>query len=121
MFLIGDTQRSISSTAPGMSPSGIGGQPRRLVGVGEQLLDAAADDVAGGLVAADEDQEGLVHERVVVERVAVDLGVAQHADEVVGVLRGAAVVEDGVDVLGVLHEGVHGVLHERRGRVSPAP
>ena len=102
MFLIGDTQRSISSTAPGMQPGGVGGELRRLVGVGEELLHAAADDMAGGLVAADQDEQRLVDERVVVERVTVDLGMAQHADEVVGVAAGAAVLEDRVDVLGVL-------------------
>ena len=87
MFLIGDTQRSISSTAPGIRPSGSAASLLVLVGVGEQLLHAAADHVAGRLVAADEDEQGLVDERVVIERVAVDLGVAQHADEVVGATR----------------------------------
>ena len=86
MFLIGETQRSISSTAPGMSPSGSAVSRGQLVGVGQELLHAAADDVAGRLVAADEDEERLVDERGVVEGVAVDLGVAQHADEVVAVL-----------------------------------
>ena len=65
----------------------VGGQAGQLVGMGQQLLHAAADDVAGGLVAADEDEQGLVDERVVVERVAVDLGVAQDADEVVACCR----------------------------------
>ena len=74
-------------------------------GLGQQFLHAAADDVAGGLVAPDEDEQRLVDERVVVERVAVDLGVAEHADQVVGGARGPAVLEDRVDVVRVLVEG----------------
>ena len=82
MFLIGDTQRSISSTAVGSSVRSAG-EPLPLVAVGEQLVGAAGDHVAGGLVAADEDEQRLVDERVVVEPVAVDLGVHEHAHEVV--------------------------------------
>jgi hypothetical protein len=63
---------------------GVGGQAGQLVRVGQQLLHAPADHMACGLVAADEDEERLVDERVVVERVAVDLGVAEHPDQVVG-------------------------------------
>ena len=55
-----------------------------LVGVQQQLLHAAADDVAGRLVAADEDEQRLVQHVVGVEAVAVDLGVHEHAHEVVG-------------------------------------
>jgi subtilisin family serine protease len=44
----------------------------------------------------------------------VDSGVAQHPDQIVGVARGPAVVEDGMDVLGVLDERGHRVLHQRR-------
>ena len=82
-----------------------------LVGVREQLLDAAGDHVAGGLVAADEDEQGLLDERVFIERMAVDLGVDQDADEVVGGSGGAAVGQDRVDVLVVLHERLHCLVH----------
>ena len=58
-----------------------------LVGVQQQLLHAAADDVARRLVAADEDQQRLVQHVVGAEPVAVDLGVHEHAHEVVGRLR----------------------------------
>ncbi len=111
MFLIGETQRSISSTAPGISPAGSADKPRHLVRVGQQLLHAPADDVAGRLVAADQDQQGLVDERLVVERVAVYLGMAEHADEVVAVATGSPVLEDRMDVLGVLDERVGRVEH----------
>ena len=59
MFLIGVTQRSISSTATGDLRRVVDEQ-LALVGMQQQLLDAAADDVAGRLVAADEDQQRLV-------------------------------------------------------------
>jgi membrane protein len=47
----------------------IGPQPRQLVGVSQQCLDAARDDVAGGLVAADEHEHRLEHDVDVGERV----------------------------------------------------
>ncbi len=75
--------------------------------VGQELPGPAGDDVAGGLVAADQDQQRLVHQRVVVEPVAVDLGVAQHAHEVVSGL-GLAVGDDRVGVLRVADEGLGG-------------
>jgi len=76
MFLMGVTQRSISSTATG---AGRGpGEGARLVGVGEQLLHATGEHVAGGLVPADQDEEGLVEDGIVVETVAVDLGVVSN-------------------------------------------
>ncbi len=71
----------------------LGGQERELVGVGEQLVHAAADDVAGGLVTADEDQERLVDDRGLVEPVPVDLGVDQGADEVVGLVVPPALLD----------------------------
>ena len=73
MFFTGDTQRSSSSTATGSS-AGVGGERRPLVGLLEQGEHAAADDVAGRLVAADQQQQRLVHDRLVVEAVPVDLG-----------------------------------------------
>ena len=77
------TQRSISSTAVGILRRVVEEQ-LALVGVQQQLLHAAADDVARGLVAADEDQQRLVQHVVGLEPVAVDLGVHEHAHEVVG-------------------------------------
>ena len=50
----------------------------------QQLLHAAARHVARRLVAAEEQQQRLEHELVVVEAVAVDLGVHEHAHEIVG-------------------------------------
>ena len=53
----------------------------------EQLLHATARHVARRLVAAEQEQQQLEDELVVVEAVAVDLGVHEHADEVVGRVR----------------------------------
>ena len=92
-------------------PGGVSGQLRHLVGVGEELLHAAADDMAGRLVAPDQDEQRLVDERPVVQRVAVDLGVAQHADEVVAVAGCPPILEHGMDVVRVLREGVGRVDH----------
>ena len=55
-----------------------------MVGIQQELLHAAADHVARRLVAADEDQQRLVQHVVGLEPVAVDLGVHEHAHEVVG-------------------------------------
>ncbi len=59
MFLIGVTQRSISSTATVIF-AGFVDEELALLRVQQQLLHAAADDVARRLVAADEDQQRLV-------------------------------------------------------------
>ncbi len=56
MFLIGLTQRSISSTATGIFV-GSSTSSLRCSGCSKQLLHAAADDVARRLVAADEDEQ----------------------------------------------------------------
>ncbi len=95
----------------GQQAFGVGGQAGQLLGPGQQLLHAAADDVARRLVAADEDEQGLVDERGVVERVAADLGLAQDADEVGRAARRLAVGQHGVDVRRVALEGVHGPDH----------
>ena len=86
MFLIGLTQRSISSTAIVILRR-IVDEQLALVGVQQQLLHAAADHVARRLVAADEDQQRLVQHVVGCEAVAVDLGVHEHAHQVVGRVR----------------------------------
>ena len=90
MFLIGVTQRSISSTAASSSVA-VGAELLPLVGVGEQLVHAAGDDVARRLVAADEDQQRLVDQLSRRRAVAVDLGVHEHAHQVVAGARCAAV------------------------------
>ena len=82
MFLIGDTQRNISSTAVG-SPAGSLSQPLELVRVAQQLCHSPAYDVPGRLVPTDEDQQRLVDEGVLVEAVSVDLGVHQRPDQIV--------------------------------------
>ena len=57
-------------------------EPLPLLGVRQELVGAAAHDVTGGLVAADQDQERLEHELLVVQSFAVDLGVDERADDV---------------------------------------
>ena len=83
-----------------------------LVGMVEQRELPAGDHVAGGLVAADEDEQRLLHDRLVVEPLAVDLGVAQQADEV-GLLRLRAPVGDHVELQRAEAEAG---LHRRRRR-----
>ena len=53
-------------------------------GLAHECLHAAAYDVAGGLVPTDEDEKRLVHERVVIEPLSVDLSLHQGSQEVVG-------------------------------------
>ena len=58
-----------------------------LIGVLDQLEHPAAEHVPGRLVTADEDQQHLLDDRLVIEALAVDLGLAQRRDHVVpGVL-----------------------------------
>ena len=58
-----------------------------LLGVLDQLQHAAAEHVPGRLVAADQDEQHLLDDRLVVEAHTVDLGLAQGRDHVVaGVL-----------------------------------
>ena len=83
MFFTGDVQRSISSIALG-SKSQIAGQPPMLVAVAQQLLGAAGQRVTGGLVAADQQQQRLGDDLVILELGALDLRVHQDADQVVG-------------------------------------
>ncbi len=52
--------------------------------LGQQLVHAATDHMAGGLVAADEDQQRLDHDLFVIEPVAVDLRGREHGHEIVG-------------------------------------
>ena len=82
MFWIGVTQRSISSTAVGIF---VGSALRRaaLLGMPQQLVHAAADDVPRRLVAADQDQQRFHQQLVVVEPHPVDLGVDEDADQIV--------------------------------------
>ena len=81
MLRIGLTQRSISSIAPGSS-SGSARKPLQLLGVTQQRLDPAGDDVAGRLVTADEHEHGLEDEVDVAQRALLVVGVDDEADEV---------------------------------------
>ena len=65
MFFTGDVQRSISSIALGSKP--VGGQTPLLIGVQQQLLGSAGQRVAGGLVAADQQQQRLGDDLVVLQ------------------------------------------------------
>ncbi len=77
-----------------------------LLRVQQQLLHATADDVARRLVATDEDEQRLVQHVVGAEAVAVDLGVHEHAHQVVG--RRLLTLRDGVRAeRGVLGHGGH--------------
>ena len=81
--MTGVTQRSISSIARRASATGRRSSSRPLVGVLEQRQHAVGDQVAGGLVARDGEQQEEDVELELGERLAVDLGLEQHADEVV--------------------------------------
>ncbi len=125
MFLMGETQRSISSTAPGSRLRSVT-SASHWSGWAQQLEHAAGQHVAGGLVAADQDQQRLVHEAVQVQPVAVDLGVDEDAHEVVAGLvpaggdDPAGVVGVGTERLGGPHQrGAVGVVdaHERAHHV----
>ena len=61
--------------------------------------------VAGGLVAADEDEQRFLQQRVVVEPLAVDLGVHEDAHQIVLQRLGAAVGDDVAVIVAVLGEG----------------
>src|SRR5690606_15537433 len=89
----------------------VGGEGRALVGVPEQLPHPAGDDVPGRLVPADEDEQRLLEEGVVVEPLAVDGGVGEGADEVVAG-AGAAVGDDGGGVLVEAGERVGGAVEQ---------
>ena len=132
MFLIGDDQRSISSTAAGM-PSGSFTSRCLLVGVPHQLFHAAAENVPGGLVAADQDQQGFADDVRVAEPVTVDLAVHEDAGEVVrrilpplrdGAERELVECQVGVGLRlefllgGVAAEGVHQVVGPLQERVA---
>src|SRR5690606_3836654 len=69
------------------------------------------DDVPGRLVPADEDEQRLLEEGVVVEPLAVDGGVGEGADEVVAG-AGAAVGDDGGGVLVEAGERVGGAVEQ---------
>jgi hypothetical protein len=82
-----------------------GGNARRvtrqgleLLGGAQQLVHAAAQDVARRLVAADQDEQALHQQIVFAEPLAVDLGVDQNAHEVVA--RMGAAVGDHVALVG---------------------
>ena len=74
----------------------------------QQLFGAAGQGVPRGLVPTDQDEQGLVDDLIVGELLAVDLGVDQDADEVVGGLAPARGDH-------LLHEGRVGAqrLHRR--------
>ena len=90
MFLIGDTHRSISSTAVGRVARGRSARARHWSGCRSSWCTPAGDHVAGGLVAADEDEQRLLHDVVGGQALAVDLGVDEDAHQVVGGLRPGA-------------------------------
>ncbi len=69
-----------------------------LARVEDQLLESAGDDVARRLVAADQDQQALLQELLVVESLAVDLAVDQQRDQIV--LRVLAAVGDDAGLVG---------------------
>ena len=90
-----------------------------LIAVTQQLLGAARQRVAGGLVAADQDQQCLEHDLVIRHPLALDLGVDQNREQVVG--RVGATVGDHLHrERGVGGERVHqlldGQLVDRRGQ-----
>jgi hypothetical protein len=67
--------------------------------------------VATGLVPTDEDEETFHDDRLVVEALPIDLGVAQHADQVIGRWLRPAVSDDSQLVVTKLNGGHHGCFH----------
>ena len=59
MFLIGDTQRSISSTALSIRLRSAG-EHLHLIGMTEKFVHPTADYMTGGLVTPDQDQQRFV-------------------------------------------------------------
>jgi hypothetical protein len=102
----------------GGQPGPVGHQGLPLVGVDDHLEHAARQHVAGGLVATDQDQQRLVDEAVVVEAVAVDLGVDEGAHEVVAGL-GPPGGHDAAGELGVGAERLRRLDHRRVLDVDP--
>ena len=86
MCVTGVVQRSISSTAPGIS-DGSSTSCAHWSGWSMSAKRAERDQVAGGLVARDEEQEGEVQQVVVGELGAVDLGGGQDRQHVVFAAR----------------------------------
>ena len=115
MFLIGDTHRSISSTALGISERSAA-SCLELVGMAQELEHATADHVTGSLVASDQDQQRLVDDRRLVQSVAVDFGVDQRPDQVVGLIVAASLLGDRGDVRRVLERRLGGLVHGARVR-----
>ena len=79
-------------------------QTPQLVRVLQQRVHAAADHVARRLVAADEDQQRLLQQRIVVEPLAVDLGMHERAHQIVLQRPRAAIGDDLRVVVAVFDE-----------------
>ena len=87
-YITGDAQRSISSTAPVEQRQGRPSSVGALVGVLDERQHPVRDQVARRLVAGDGEQQEEQVELELGEPLAVDLGLEQHADDVVaGVAR----------------------------------
>ena len=72
----------------------------------QQLFGAARQRVPGGLVTADQDQQGLVEDLVIGQPLTVDLGVDQDREQVIG--RLGATLHDGLHgERGIPGEGLH--------------
>ena len=82
MFFTGEVQRSISSIAVGQQLRVRAARPT--VAVTHQLLGATGQGVPGGLVAADQDQQGFHHDLVVGHPLSLDFGIYQYGEQVVG-------------------------------------
>src|ERR1700757_954892 len=86
-----------------------------LIGVLQQLPGPAGQRVTGGLVTADQQQQDLGEDLVVLEPRTLDLRVHQDADQIVGRLL-LARRDHSVHVFGVGGEGIHRDLHVFFGR-----
>ena len=100
--------RSDSSTAPGIS-AGSSSSSWRLLGVLDQRAHAAAVGRLGAVVAGGDEQEEAHDDLVLLELLAVDLGVDEHAGEVVGRVLAAR----GDQLAAALEDLGHVALHHR--------
>ena len=94
-------------------------QPLELVRIAQELGHAAAYDMPGRLVPTDQDQQGLVDQRVLVEPVPFDLGMNEGPDEIVVLAAAPSLLDDPGYVVDVLDESRSRTVRSRSGSGDP--
>jgi hypothetical protein len=84
----------------------VGLESLELIGMLLQRQHAARQHVPRRLVPADEDEQGLMDQRRLVEPVTVDLGLDEDPDQVIASPGATAVIEHRLDIGGVLDESL---------------